>query len=359
MSNEKKLEKNDALTKKLYSLYKEYYHRLSGLRKSSTEKVFKRVGLITPASLKITNYVREHPSAAFNPGAILRGRELFVYPRIVFDYYWYVSSIGVFSLDIQASLEGLLPEEIPTRIVIYPSRKEDMRGCEDPRVQELDSKTYILYTAVEPSPGGVEARQAIAVLEDSKAVKLGNFRLEYMGELFNTFWKDSALIEARNKDSVLLLRPSIPLENSGYLEIGWRSVASLKELTVSADTMEPVLLYEPFEIKVGWSTNSVRISSNEYLVGWHGVGNDYIYRNGLALLDSDGRLLAISDYLIAPEPTLEEFYGDRPGVTFGCGLIHYKDLLIWVGGLSDYAIGIWVADFDKVMDKLKTVSTSV
>jgi len=32
-----------------------------------------------------------------------------------------------------------------------------------------------------------------------------------------------------------------------------------------------------------------------------------------------------------------------------------KDVLYWIGGVCDYAIGVYSVDFDKVMEKLKWI----
>jgi predicted GH43/DUF377 family glycosyl hydrolase len=339
----------------LFERYQARRATLAGLRSPSVEPLFRRLALIYPSSIEVKNYGRRQPLAAFNPGALLRGGELLVYPRLVFDYYWYVSSIGLFSIDIEEVLEGVLPERMPAEIVLYPTRTSDLRGCEDPRVQEVGGATYILYTAVAPGERGVEARQAIARVEGSKVAKMGVFKLKHGEKLYNTFWKDSAIIPHRSHSAALLLRPSIPSESGGYLEVCWRGEASLLDLTVSADSMEPLLLNESFEVKVGWSTNALEVSSNEYLVGWHGVGRDLIYRNGLALIGADGELVGVTNYLLEPQESLEEFYGDRPGVVFGCGLVKHGEQLLWVGGVSDYAIGIWSAELDKVFEKMRYV----
>ena len=357
MEREESLRPSSPLTQELLRRYEEKRGRLSGKREPLVEKTFQRVLIIYPRSLRVINYGREKPLSAFNPGAMLQGRKLYVFPRLVFDYYWYVSSIGVFELDVEDALRGYSPADIPTRIILYPTQKEDLRGCEDPRIQEIDSRLYILYTAVEPGVQGVNARQAVAVLEDGRARKLGRFKLSYRGDLYNTFWKDSAVLASTGAEPVLLLRPTIPLAEGANLEIGWSAPFNLESLAADAELMEPSLVHEAFEVKVGWSTNALKISSNEFLVGWHGVGRDLIYRNGLALLDDQGELLAISNYLLEPSAAaLEEFYGDRPGVVFGCGLVRYGDFVLWVGGLSDYAIGVWSAEMDEIMERLKHVS---
>lgn len=353
--DEELLRPGSVLAAEFTSRYLANRSRLTGLRSPAAEPIFERLALIYPASIYVENYGRSRPLAVFNPGALLRGRELLVYPRLVFDYYWYVSSIGLFKVDVEEVLRGEVPRRVPTRIVLYPSGASDLRGCEDPRVQEAGGATFILYTAVAPGERGVEARQAIARVEGGCAVKMGIFKLVHKGKFYNTFWKDSAIIPLKPPDVVLLLRPTIPLESGERLEVCWRAEASLSSLSVDCDSMEPLLLNEPFEVKVGWSTNTLKVSSNEYLVGWHGVGKDLVYRNGLALLGASGELIGVTNYLLEPRESIEEFYGDRPGVVFGCGLVKYGEYLLWVGGVSDYAIGVWSTELDKVFEKMKYV----
>jgi len=352
---EELLEPGSSPAAELTRRYQAHRARLTGLRSPAAEPIFERLALIYPASIHVENYGRSQPLAAFNPGALLKGRDLLVYPRLVFDYYWYASSIGLFRLDVEEALRGEVPRRLPTRIVLYPSGASDLRGCEDPRVQEVGGETLILYTAVAPSERGVDARQAIARVEGGRAVKMGIFKLAYKEKFYNTFWKDSAIIPLKPPEVILLLRPSIPLESGERLEVCWRAEASLSSLAVDCDSMEPLLLNEPFEVKVGWSTNTLQVSSNEYLVGWHGVGKDFIYRNGLALLGASGELIGVTSYLLEPRGSVEEFYGDRPGVVFGCGLVKHGEQLLWVGGVSDYAIGVWSAELDKVFEKMKYV----
>ncbi|RLE58785.1 MAG: hypothetical protein DRJ35_07205, partial [Thermoprotei archaeon] len=82
--------------------------------------------------------------------------------------------------------------------------------------------------------------------------------------------------------------------------------------------------------------------------------HDYSYRNGLALVDDQGNLLGVTDYILAPKGLVEE-YGDRPLVIFGNGLILYKDQLIWVGGVSDYSIGFFATPLEKALELVKRV----
>ncbi len=129
----------------------------------------------------------------------------------------------------------------------------------------------------------------------------------------------------------------------------------MDELVIKEESLRPVLVPETWEYKVGWSTNAVPLGEGRYLVGWHGVHReDLSYRNGLAEVDREGNLLAISDYLLAPKGLLEE-YGDRPLTVFGNGLLLVRDCLVWIGGVSDYAIGIFIAELDDVLGMLRKV----
>jgi len=142
------------------------------------------------------------------------------------------------------------------------------------------------------------------------------------------------------------------------VEVCWRGYADLGEGLVEEDSLEPVLTPQEWEGKVGWSTNAVELSPNEYLVGWHAMLKSGVYVNGLALISKEGEMLAVSDYLLIPQG-VEELYGDRPGVIFGCGLVKYGEKLLWVGGAADTAIGIYVADLDKALESLRSIRRAV
>nr|KJR73811.1 MAG: hypothetical protein TU35_03720 [Thermoproteus sp. AZ2] len=326
---------------------REAAERLKGLRRPRVIDVFERVDYIGPDDIVVSNYLRRRPSAVFNPGAALMGGEILIFPRVVFDYYWYSSSIGLIRYRVGA------PKPLRAEILLWPKEAWEIRGVEDPRIYVEGDRLHILHTSVALEPGGIRPLQAYTVLNEAlKPVKRGYFKIkkgdeEYLPPSF----KDSALLEIRGDTLKLLTRPTID-----GLEINWFGVA--EGYAIDADSLKPVMTFEDFETKVGWSTNAVRISSNEYLVGWHGVGRDMIYRNGLAVVSPDGDLLGITDYLLEPKGIAEE-YGDRPGVVFGCGLLLDGKYLYWIGGISDYAIGIFRAELDKALETIKWVKRAL
>jgi len=272
----------------------------------------------------------------------------------VFEYYWYVSSVGYFALSVERLLEGSYERPIRARIVMFPRYYWEMgKGAEDPRVASCGERLKILYTAVAYTARGVHPLQGYAELgKDFSEISRGYLRIKIGGEHYvPTSWKDSALLDPCSPRGYMLIRPTLSLGDR-YIEVSWRGYADLEDRSIDSEAMEPVLTPEEWELKTGWSTNALELSANEYLVGWHAVLRNGVYVNGLAMVSKEGELLGVSDYLLVPERP-EELYGDRPGVIFGCGLIRYKEKLIWIGGVADTAIGIYAADLEKALESLR------
>ncbi|MBU4444900.1 glycosidase [bacterium] len=325
---------------------------LQGLREPKTDDIFTKRYYIGPEDIFIENYLRSKPIAAFNPGALIIGEKLFIFPRLIFDYYCYVSSIGEFSIDIEKVISGKIDKPLKTRINIWGDEPWEFgQGCEDPRVCMFNDNLYVLYTAVDKRDGKKDL-QALAELDLSLKVKRKGFFSVINGkESCTPLMKDSAFIDVKDNKSVVLTRPSLD-----GINICWKAEADLEKMTINENSFMPVLSYEEWEHKVGWSTNTIKISADKYLVGWHAVLiNDKSYRNGLAVVNGKGELLATSNYILTPQG-LNESYGDRSFVIFGCGLIKYKEQLIWVGGMSDYSIGIFITEFHKALDTLKWIN---
>lgn len=330
----------------------EKLRELRGLRSPETCDIFERLAYVFPRDVRVENYPRR-PVAVFNPGALLRGRELLVFPRTLFDYYGYTSSICLFSVDVELLLSGRVEKPVQARVILWPKELWEFKGCEDARIFASNDYLLLLYTGFgyHYSAGGLELKwvQGLATFDRGlEARSRAYFRIEGAGESFVPKMKDSAILRLDGSRALLLCRPTL-----ADVEVCWLGGASISPPVIDAETMKPVLAHEEWELKVGWSTNVVQLSSNEYLVGWHGVlRSDYSYREGFALLSGEGELLAVSDYLLTPKGVVEE-YGDRPLVIFGNGLILHRDKLLWVGGVSDYAVGFYAADVEKVMERLR------
>ena len=323
-------------------------------RKNCQINVFKKRYYIGPENIKITNYLRTRPIAIFNPGAVLNGKKLHIFPRLIFDYYKYTSSIGVFSLDVEELLRGETSKNIETEIILWPQQLWEFLGCEDARVTIHKDSYYLLYTGKGYYYGEKNELLRRDVLgfaeldQNYTPKRKGYFSIEDEGESFlPKTTKDSAFIKITGNNASMLTRFEV-----GNTLACWHASGNLESLAFNIEDIEPVLLPESWEHKVGWSTNTVKLSDDEYLVGWHAVLKENLsYRNGLALVDGNGKLKAVSDYLLTPIGLNEE-YGDRAMVIFGDGLIIYQDKLLWIGGVSDYCIGIFIARLEDIMKEL-------
>jgi len=352
--NVKDLEASPDLTSKLLSKVEKAYSKLRGIRKPEANELFKPVCYISPHDVEVEHPLRK-PVSIFNPGALLGDNgKLWVFPRIIPGYFWYPSAVGFFELDIEKVLEGSIEKPVKVSIVVYPRHPWDIGGCEDARASILGSDIAILYTGIVPGVRkfhvyGGKSIQCLALLSKNLALKSSGFlKIAYGDEGYlPSDWRDSAFVEGHGEEWSFLTRISV----KGVM-VCWRSILNAKELTIDIDTLEPVFVNESWEQKVGWSTNTVKIGKGEYLVGWHGVLElDKRYLNGLAIVGEDGEIKAVTNYILVPS-RIEEYYGDRPGVIFGDGLVVYKDLVIWVGGVADQMIGIFVADLNKVLESM-------
>ncbi len=327
--------------------------RATARRSSHTEDLFQRRVYISPEDVWVSNYLRRRPLAAFNPGAVLRDGVVHLFPRLVFEYYSYASAIGHAAVPVGELLRGQVPSPLSVEIVLYPTEVwEASRGCEDARAHALGDGFALFYTAVGKLG---EARRtdhkdvffpALALAElggDLRVRRKGIVRLGGEGEGVLLPTKNATFLEG----DAFLLRPSLP----GVPDMNWR--ARLDRGGLWAHGLEPVLAPEPFEFKVGWSTNAVRLEDGTYLVAYHGIlRSDLSYRHGFARLTGDGELLALSSYLLAPKG-LNECYGDRPLTLYGNGLFLHGEELVFVGGVGDYGMGIFTAPLEEVLKRLK------
>ncbi len=338
-----------------------------GLRKPLTIDIFDRITYITPEDV-VVKWIRKKPLAVFNPGAYLESKKLYVFPRIIYGYYHYASMIGVFSIDIEDLLTSDLEKPIEVNVLLYPTEPWELAlGCEDPRIWRYNDLFYILYTGVAPDPENPYLRptfnvtpliglQGIALVDLEYRVLSKNFiRIRHFDEVHvPSSWRDSAIVDIVEHGLYsMLCRPMVK-----KLEICMKCLLDIDSYSVEVDTMDVVLANESWEVKVGWSTNALKIGGNEYLIGWHGVSSiDGVYRNGLAIVNREGDLIALTPYyVLSPKKNVYEFYGDRPGVIFGNGLIEYSDYIIWVGGVGDHMIGFFSVEKENLFEHIKYIN---
>lgn len=307
-------------------------------------------------------------AAVLNPGAIKKGDTLHLIYRAVRSPNY--SSLGYAQIVGNKITRYSCP-------LLEPSGPYEKGGIEDPRITRLEGEYYILYTAWD----GVNVRVALAESKDFKKVsKKGiispniplseaiqlvpekrykeNWRLllEYYGQNVVVRDKDACLFpEKINGRYAMLhrLRPDIQIvyfdEFSELQEDEfWRKY--LREIQDKV-VMQPKYKWE--EETIGAGPPPIKTDKGWLLI-YHGVDKNKIYRVGAALLDFNNPQKIISrlkEPLFGPGHPWEK-YDHIHNVVFPTGAIIEEDRLEIFYGCVDTKIGLASLSLKKLLDKL-------
>ncbi|MDP4087729.1 MAG: glycosidase [Bacillota bacterium] len=269
--------------------------------------------------------------ARFNPGVILKDGVVHMLYRAsdgdIHDKANYVSRIGYARLDVNGIVQS--DSGIP---VIYPTFPEEKMGCEDPRIVEFEGAFYVFYTAYD----GKKARVAAAKTKDFKAYE----KLGVIKHCF-TFDKDAFIIPERVGGKIAFfhrIEPNIQLEYFDSMEelLSEKSWKGYENKFETRRLMKRKYQWE--QKKIGGSLPPVKTVEGWLLI-YHGVDNNNIYRVGAALLDlnNPSKVLCRLPYPILEPQEEYEISGDVGNVVFPCGAYVYnKELYIYYGGADKY-----------------------
>lgn len=268
--------------------------------------------------------------AVFNAAATLRGGLVHLLYRglnhsvhlndtLPAQGHKYVSAIG-----LAQSADGLHFERRAEPVLSGEGPQEDW-GVEDPRVTEINGRYHLLYTAFGGRNWG-DFRIARAVSSD-----LIHWQKE--GIVLPEANKDAALFPELFAGQYLLIHrrePSMWLSASTDLH-HWTDHRVL--MAPRPDSWE--------ELKIGLGPPPIRIDAG-WLVIYHGVDRQHVYRLGLAILDGQDPSRVLYRH---PEPILSpelpwEREGLVPNVVFSCGLVDRGDAYYVYYGGADTVIGV-------------------
>ena len=302
--------------------------------------IFELETLLVPNQFEMSNYPQT-PIAVFNPAAYVEDGKLVILPRLVFDIRFYASSVGLIEplkFDMLSEYSSL---PLEAKLLKYPTEDYEINGVEDPRITENGDK--ILTVGLSKDKTGFISQTIMSNFEDGKIGRAKPFL--FRNSIFGT-GRDAVIINSH----VLLFRPETKplrtyrafyIEVNGKIQILEEGLKALPELDAYA-----------YEKKRGMSTNVVKVSKNQYIVGYHVVYEDKLeYKEGFMLLNDEGEITAMSEPILKTEGYLR--YGHRPFTLFGCGLVLTKDTLYFVGGIGDSWIGIYSAELNRVMEEIK------
>lgn len=210
--------------------------------------------------------------------------------------------------------------------VLKPSGENDSWGVEDPRITKIDDTYYMVYTAF----GGRD-------WDDVRVSMVSSPDLEHWSEsvilLPGEPNKDAALLPEKINNKYVLFHRRIPSIWTAVSDdlVHWTEHRILMTPRKGKwDSRKIGIAGPPLRIKDGW------------LLIYHGVDENNIYRLGAALLDpyDINRVLARQDEPIL-EPELDwEVNGLVPNVVFSCGNLIVNDYLYVYYGAADTYMGI-------------------
>ncbi len=262
----------------------------------------------------------------------------------------YISSIGCAISDDGIHFTRL---EHP---VIEPTEEYDKFGCEDPRVTRLEIGNQVLYlityTALfGPAYSGAD-RVALASTEDFHTFRKHGVVIPGLPD------KDAVIFPELIRGRIAMLHRVVPNIQIVYFDTleqltnprddFWRKYkARLDEFTI----MRPKYDWEAE--KIGAGPPPIKTDAGWLLV-YHGVDNNRVYRAGAALLDLEdpSRVIARSPHpILEPEEEYERV-GDTPNVVFPEGAIVVNDELHVYYGAADKRCCLAIAKLDYVLDYL-------
>jgi len=281
--------------------------------------------------------------AVFNCAAIYRDGKIHVLYRAVGDYIYYVSRLGHAVFDEDLNL--LKRSEKP---VFGPDIKVWEMSIEDPRLTRVDGELYMTYVIV-PSPGppgavrrrlgmpkreGAYPRTALAKITDfCEFTRLGVITP------FGADERDVVLFPEKIQGRYAAIHrprtwigPGYPVDRPS---IWFAFLDGLPGRMYDHKViMEPE---QPWEAKkIGAGPPPIKTEKGWLLI-YHGVDPNHVYRAGAVLLDLEEPWRVIAR---TPEPILEpeepyEVEGDVPNVVFPEGMVIIGDKLLLFYGAAD------------------------
>jgi predicted GH43/DUF377 family glycosyl hydrolase len=222
------------------------------------------------------------------------------------------------------------------RPVLEPANEFETKGVEDPRITRIDDTFYMTYTAYS------ERGMRVSLAASSNLIA----------------WEQLGIIlpDEDNKDAVLF-----PEQLGGcYILLHRRPpdiwIACSNDLLHWTDH-RVIMRPRPGTweaLKIGAAGPPVK-TDHGWLLIYHGVDEDHVYRLGVALLDLYDPTVVLKRQeapILEPEEEWER-HGDVSNVVFSCGQVMRDDVLYVYYGGADTAIGVATADMKQVLVFLK------
>ena len=288
--------------------------------------------------------------ATFNPGAIyLDGKIHIIYRAMSWDntsVLGYATSKDGIHIDYRCEKPIYVPRE-PFEQKLEPGANS---GCEDPRLTLIEDKIYMCYTAFD---GRNPPRVALTWIKVD----------DFLEEKWN--WAKPVLISAPgidDKDAFIF-----PEKIEGKYFIVHRSGEDIDSALVSNLNFDGKTWIEEYRWvrprKGWWDSKKIGAAcppiktEKGWIMLYHGISDDNIYRVGAILLDLKNPLKIVAR---TPEPIFEpqmqyEKEGHVPNVVFPCGAVKIKDRIFMYYGGADKVIGVATIQINKLLKAFEPV----
>ncbi|MCS7142434.1 MAG: hypothetical protein NZ920_01380 [Aigarchaeota archaeon] len=285
--------------------------------------------------------------SVFNPAAIeLEGKIHILFRAFSEDK---TSTIGM-----AVSEDGLNIDKILDEPVYVPREEFEMKrglghsGCEDPRIVKINDKLYMFYTAFD----GIDPPRV--ALTSISVRNFLNMEWEWTPPILaSPPWiddKNACVLRERIDDKYFYIH------RAGGINVVYDYLDSLETVDVERLLMLPLLSNRPGMWdgkKVGLAAPPLKVEEG-WLMFYHGVSHDGVYRVGAALLDrkKPDEVLART---ITPILQPEEWY-EREGyvnnVVFPCGAVLRDNTVFLYYGGADRYVCVATAQLDEIMSLL-------
>jgi len=259
--------------------------------------------------------------------------------------YRAMGSDGISRLGYARSTDGITIDERLPDAVYAPRTPEERGGTEDPRLTLIGDTLYLAYTAYD----GTIARGALSTI----SVK------DFVAHNFN--WSSPTLITPphQNNKDIAIFPERVGTHAAVIHRIDPNICIDFSEafppegvITQSIDLMSPRVGMWDY-VKIGIAGTPIRVPEG-WLCIYHGVGGDYTYRLGAALIDAETATTVLArTALPILEPEMEwEKTGQVHNVVFSCGAVLRGDtLLVYYGG-GDTSTGVATVSLRELMNRL-------
>jgi predicted GH43/DUF377 family glycosyl hydrolase len=282
--------------------------------------------------------------AVFNPAVLYDGKKVHMLYRAVGEYERYVSRVGyAFSQD------GFNFKRT-NAVVLGPNEGYEKYGTEDPRLIPIDNRVYISYVVLSDyvTAGPINSSTALATTEDYyNHTRLGIITSRGLDN------KDVVLFpEKINHEYLVLHRPRSWIGPKFGVD---KPSIWIAEGNTPTSFDRHALLMKPERdweaLKIGSGPPPIK-TKHGWLLIYHGVDKDLVYRAGAALLDLNNPFEVIArtnNPILEPQKPYERV-GDVNNVVFPTGAcIIDRRLHVYYGG-ADKVCCLAVVELDPFLE---------